>query len=389
MAAGCERWSRLVAVVVGLEGTGLGKIEVLGLLVTEDGQLDVELLKMSTSDLLIQFLGQDVDAERELLRSRPEGDLSEDLVGEGAGHDEGRVSGSTSEVDETAFGKEDDVPARGHGEPVDLRLDVDDGGGILLQPSDIDLDVEVTDIGDDGVFGHDREVLAGDNVPVTGGGDEEVGAGSGLVHGRDFETSHSGLEGVDWVDLGDKNASTVRPQSLGALKSDHQNGLNCRRQQSMTYALSDITVPGNNSNLSSKHDIGGTLDTVNERLATPVVVVKLALGDGVIDIDGGDLELALPVHTVEVVDTGSGLFGETPDASEELRVFFVDEGGEVTAVVEDQVQRLATGETLDGLVNTPGVFLFGLTLPSEDGDAGDGDGGSGMILSGEDVLKGY
>jgi hypothetical protein len=157
----------------------------------------------------------------------------------------------------------------------------------------------------------------------------------------------------------------------------------------MTYALSNITVASNNSNLSSKHDIGSTLDTINERLAAPVVVVKLALGDGVVDIDGGDLELALLVHTVEVVDTSGGLFGETIDASEELRVFVVDEGGEVTTVVEDHVQRLAIGETLDGLVNTPEVFLFGLTLPGEDGDAGDGDGGGGMVLGGEDILKGY
>jgi len=40
------------------------------------------------------------------------------------------------------------------------------------------------------------------------------------------------------------------------------------------------------------------------------------------------------------------------------------------------------------LVNTPGVFLLGLTLPGEDGDAGGGDGSSGMILGGEDILKG-
>ena len=101
----------LVAVVGWLVGTVLGKVEVLGLLIAEDGQLDVELLEVSTSDLLIQLLGQDVDTERELLRGCPEGDLSEDLVGEGAGHDEGRVSGSASEVDKTTLGEEDDVPA--------------------------------------------------------------------------------------------------------------------------------------------------------------------------------------------------------------------------------------------------------------------------------------
>jgi len=57
------RRRRLVAVVVGLVGAVLGEVDVLGLLVTEDGQLDAELLKVSTSDLLVQLLGQDVDTK--------------------------------------------------------------------------------------------------------------------------------------------------------------------------------------------------------------------------------------------------------------------------------------------------------------------------------------
>ena len=53
--------------------------------------------------------------------SGPEGDLSNNLVGEGAGHDEGWVSGSTSEVNKTTLG-EDDVLSRGGGEPVHLKF---------------------------------------------------------------------------------------------------------------------------------------------------------------------------------------------------------------------------------------------------------------------------
>ena len=218
----------LVTVVEGFVGTVFGNVEVLGLLIAEDGQLDVELLKMSTGNLLVQLLGQNVDAEGELLRSRPEGDLSKDLVSEGAGHDEGWVSSGASEVDKTTFGKEDDVPARWHGIPVNLRLDVHDGLGVLLQPGDVDLNVEVTDVGNDGVFEHDFEVLAGDDVPVSGCSDENVGAGSSVFHGRDFETSHCSLESVDWVDLCNKNPGAVRPQRFGALEINHQNGLSSR-----------------------------------------------------------------------------------------------------------------------------------------------------------------
>ena len=216
----------LVAVVIRLVGTIRGKVEVLGLIVGEEGQLDVKLLEVSASDFLIQRLGQDVDTNIELFPiSGVEDDLSENLVGEGAGHDEGWVSGSTSEVNKTTLGEEDDVLPRGHGEPVHLRFYVDDRLSILLQPSDVDLNVEVTDVGNNRVFGHDLEVLPGDNIPVAGGGDEDVGAGSGVFHGGDFITGHSSLESVDRIDLGDKNTSTIGLQRLGTLGGDNQNEL--------------------------------------------------------------------------------------------------------------------------------------------------------------------
>ena len=63
----------------------------------------------------------------------------------------------------------------------------------------------------------------------------------------------------------------------------------------MTYALSDVTEASDNGNLSSKHDIGGTLDTINEGLPASVVVVELALGYRVVDVDSSDLKIALLV----------------------------------------------------------------------------------------------
>lgn len=47
-------------------------------------------------------------------------------------------------VHETTFSKKDDVAARCHGETVNLGLDVHSLLGILLQPSNIDLNIEVT-----------------------------------------------------------------------------------------------------------------------------------------------------------------------------------------------------------------------------------------------------
>ena len=71
---------------------------------------------------------------------------------------------------------------------------------------------------------------------------------------------------------------------------------------------------------------------------------------------------------------------------EVLRVFFVNEVGEITSVVEDHVQGLASGEGSKGLLNTPSVLLLSLTLPGIDGDTGSSNGSGGVVLGGEDVL---
>jgi len=211
-------------------------------------------------------------------------------------------------------------------------------------------------------------VLGGENVSATGGGDEDLTDGGGLLHGGDLETSHGGLEGVDGVDLGDDDTSTHASKGGGA-------------------ALTDITVTSNDGNLASNHDVGSTLDTVDERLTAAVQVVELGLGDAVVDVDGRDEELARLEHAVEVVDTGSGLLGDTEAALEHLGVLVVNEAGEVTAVVEDKVESLAILEGLELLLETPVVLLLGLTLPGEDGNTGGGNGSGGVVLGREDVAR--
>lgn len=129
------------------------------------------MLQVEESDLLVKDLWEDVDADWELaileltdtltLASTGEldvllaerlvaglvqHDLGKDLVGEGAGHDEGGVTSGTAKVDETALGEEDDVTAGWHEEAVDLWLDVLARGGVLLQPGNVNLNVEVTNV---------------------------------------------------------------------------------------------------------------------------------------------------------------------------------------------------------------------------------------------------
>ena len=68
-----------------------------------------------------------------------------------------RVTHGTAKVDETALGQEDDVLAVGEGEPVDLWLDVCLLGGVVLQPLDVDLAIEVADVANDGIVPHPIE----------------------------------------------------------------------------------------------------------------------------------------------------------------------------------------------------------------------------------------
>lgn len=71
---------------------------------------------------------------------------------------------SAAEVDETSLSEEDDVTTVGHRVAVDLRLDVRDRLGVGLEPGDVDLDVEVTDVADDSIVGHRLEVLGRDDA---------------------------------------------------------------------------------------------------------------------------------------------------------------------------------------------------------------------------------
>jgi hypothetical protein len=56
------------------------------------------------------------------------------------------VTSGTSQVDKTTLSKKDDVTAVLHQITVNLGLDILNALGILLQPGNIDLNVEVADV---------------------------------------------------------------------------------------------------------------------------------------------------------------------------------------------------------------------------------------------------
>jgi len=350
--------------VIGLVRTELRDAQVIGLILGERGNLDPEVFQVSLRDLLVQLLGQHVDADLVLAVARPEFDLSQNLIGEGVAHDEGRMTHGTSQVDQTPFGQEDDVFAILERVAVHLGLDVVlDGVGV--QPGSVDLAIEMSDVADDGILEHHLKVAAFDDAGAAGGGDEDARFLGGLIHGSNFETLHGRLQGVDGIDLRDQDAGAESAKSLGA-----------------TFA--DVTVTGDDGNLASDHDVGGAFDAIDERLAATVEVVKLGFGHRIVDVDGGDLQFSLLVELVEVMDAGGGFLRAALDSGQEMRVLGVDEVGQVAAVIEDHVEGLAIREE-DGLLDAPQILLVGHPLPGVDGHTGGSNGGGGVVLSGEDV----
>ena len=284
---------------------------------------------------------------------------------------------------------------------IDLGLDL--FPFILFQAGYVDFVVEVADVADDGFVFHLHHVIVGDHMVVAGGGDEDVAQRRGLFHGHHPVAFHGRLEGADGIDLGHPDGGTHATQGLGA-------------------AFAHVAVAQHHADLAGDHHVGGALDAVEERFAAAVEVVELGLGHRVVDVDGGEGQLAALFHLIKTVDAGGGLLGDALDVLENIGVpvgafgqtrldggvehlfFFaggvvehrwiglglgaqVEQQGGVAPVVEDHVGGAAVVPFHDAVGELP-VLFQALALVGEHRNSLGGDGGGGVILGGEDVARG-
>lgn len=136
------------------------KTQILGLFGRQAIQFGIDVFQMQQCDLLVQDFGQHVNtdglltalAELDVLLAKglilglEEHDLREDLVGEGAGHDKGRVARRAAQVHESALGQHDQMSSIRHQVAVHLRLDVGGGFGVSFDPGNVYFDVEMADV---------------------------------------------------------------------------------------------------------------------------------------------------------------------------------------------------------------------------------------------------
>ena len=210
-------------------------------------------------------------------------------------------------------------------------------------------------------------MLDGDDIGVAGGGNEDVADWGGLFHGHHFVAVHRRLQRADRIDFRHQDPGAGIAQGIGR-------------------ALAHIAMAGNHRDLARHHHIGGAADAVNKGLPAAINVVELGFGDAVVDVDGGHQEAACVGHVVEPMDTGCGLFREAFHVLHQLRMLFVHQQREVTAVVQNHVGA-PTIRAHDALLDAPQVLFFALALPRKDGKAVGGNGGGGVVLGRENVAR--
>ena len=117
----------------------------------------------------------------------------------------------------------------------------------------------MSDVANNGLILHLVHVGTGDDVFVTCCRHKNVCLVNSIVHGYDTVAFHRSLQGADRIHLSYPHLRRQGTQGLGA-------------------ALADVAVAGNDRNLTGDHDIGCTLDAVDQGLTATVQVVKFTLG---------------------------------------------------------------------------------------------------------------
>ena len=391
-----------------------GNANVVGLFLRNFIELSLESWQVESGDLLVEDLGELVDLTLGVFVGvlvLPEINLSESLVGEGAGHDERWVTGGATQVEESTLGQHDNTVAIWELKSVDLRLDL----GFLdswvgLKTVHVNFVIEVTDVSDDGVVLHLSHVVLHDDALVSSGGDEDVGGANNGLELLDHVAFHGGLESANWINFGDDNSGTA---SLHGLST----------------TLTNVTETADDDFLTSDHDIGSSHDTIGKRVLAAIDVVELLFGDRVVDIDCSHEELTLGGHLVKSGNTGGGFLRNTNESLAHLSPFlgvssletisddsenllelgvagalwiwelsslgevslsldtFVDEESSITTIIDENIWAVAIWPGKHSVGAIP-VLLKGLTLPGENvGSLSLDDSSGGVVLGGEDVAR--
>ena len=262
------------------------------------------------------------------------------LVGEAHVHHGRRVPLGGAQVDQPPLGQQVDAAPVGERELLDILAHGAPLDGQRRQRRDVDLDVEMARVADDGAVLHGLEVLLAQDVDVARGGDEQARHLGGLGHRHDAEAVHDRLEGAQRVDLEHDDVGAVALETHG-------------------QTAPAPAVAGHADDAAGDEDVGGPDHAVERALAGAVAVVEHVLGVGVVDGHDREHEAALGLERLEADDTGGRLLGAADDVRGHVRPLAVQHTDDVGAVVHGDV-----GPMVDAGVD---VLVVGLVVLALDG----------------------
>ena len=192
------------------------------------------------------------------------------------------------------------------------------GGDHVPSPRDLEVefDIEVAGVGEDGAVLHDVEVLFAQDVLVACDSHEDVCHAGGVVSRHHLMSVHRRSQCPDRIDLDNYHLRPMPGRSQGD-------------------AAAAVSVSDYRHGRPSHEHVGGPDDPVHGGLAGAVVIVKEVLGRRVVDRYDRKPQGAVGGHGSQSDDPGRGFFG----GSDRIQVgsFGVQEGGEVGAIVHGDV----------------------------------------------------
>jgi hypothetical protein len=125
--------------------------------------------------------------------------------------------------------------------------------------------------------------------------DGDVGRAHHVLHRLHLVTLHRRLQRADRVDFRHDHAAALAAQRFGA-------------------PLAHPTESEHDGNYAAEHDVGRTVQAVDDRVTAAVDVVELALGHRVVDVDRREHQRAFLLHLIPTMHAGGRLFADAADA---------------------------------------------------------------------------
>ena len=187
----------------------------------------------------------------------------------------------------------------------------------------VDLNIEVTGIGNDRTVFHVLAMLERDDVLAARDRHKNVTDRGSVHHRHNLIAVHHGFERTDGVYLGhdDLCAKSLRAQR---------------------NALAAPAVAVDDHILARDDEVRRAHDAVPHGLTRAVTVIKQVLAVGVVDHDHREAQRPGAVHDAQTVDTGRCLLTAADDLRDKVRELRVHQMHQVAAVINDDVR--ADGE---------------------------------------------